>query len=170
MIKRAAIAALAVAVFAAAAGCGRSTSSAGAEAAARNEALVRRWIDDGFNKRRLAVVDELFAKGFAVNGTVIGRDGLRHNMQRHLDGFPDLHVTIDDLVADASKVAIWYTAEGTHHGEFEGVGATGRRVKWIGSDLLYLDAEKITNALFVSDMSGLLAQLGAAKPPLEGAP
>ena len=168
MIKRAAITALALTIYGAA-GCGKPTSGTDAVSESRNEALVRHWIDDGFNKRSLAVVDELFAESFAVNGNVIGRDGLRRSMQRHLDGFPDLHVTIDDLVAKGSKVAIWYTAEGTHQGEFEGIGATGRRVKWVGSDLFYLDAEKITNALFLSDLSGLLAQLGATKP-LEGRP
>jgi len=166
MITRTALTLVALTLVGVTAGCGRPTSRTDVVSASRNEAFVRRWIDDGFNKRRLAVVDELFAEEFAVNGNVIGRRGLRQSMQRHLSGFPDLHVTIDDLVADGQKVAVWYTAEGTHNGLFEGVPATGRRVKWIGSDLLYVDGGKITKALFLSDLNGLLAQL-AATPPHE---
>ena len=159
MGQLAAMMALALTVFGAASGCGRLTSSTDSVSASRNEALVRRWIDDGFNKRSLAVVDELFANGFTVNGNVIGRDGVRQSMRRYLDAFHDLHVTINDLVADGKRVAILYTADGTHSGQFEGIGATGRHVTWIGSDLFYLEAEKITSALFLSDLSSLLAQL-----------
>lgn len=58
---------------------------------------------------------------FAVNGQPIGRDGLKRSMSRHFVGFPDLHVRIDDSIAEGSKVGIWYTVEGTHQGEFEGI-------------------------------------------------
>jgi steroid delta-isomerase-like uncharacterized protein len=164
MIKRTALTLLTLTLVGVTVDCGNPSSTTDVVSASRNEAFVRRWIDDGFNNRRLAVVDELFAEDFSVNGNVIGRHGLRQNMQRHLSGFPDLHVTIDDLVADGEKVAVWYTAEGTHDGPFEGMPATGRRVKWIGSDLFYVDSGKITRALFLSDLKGLLAQLGATRP------
>lgn len=62
------------------------------------------------------------------------------------------------------KVAIWYTAEGTQRGEFDGVLPTGRRVSWTGVDLLRIDGGKIGEARFLSDALGLLRQLGAAPP------
>ena len=46
----------------------------------RNRNLVRRWIEEGFNKQRLLVVDELFAERIVVNGQLIGRDGLKQSM------------------------------------------------------------------------------------------
>jgi steroid delta-isomerase-like uncharacterized protein len=131
----------------------------------RNKALVRRWIEEGFNKRSLIVVDELFAERFAVNGHVIGRDGLKQSMTRHLGGFPDLHVAIDAIVAEGSKVGIWYTVEGTHRGEFENIPPTGRQVKWYGFDLLTIEGGKISEGRFVSDLLGLLRQLGATVSP-----
>ena len=127
----------------------------------RNRALVLRWIEDGFNQQDMTEVDELFSERFAVNGQVIGRDGLKANMTRHLIGFPDLHVTVDDIVAEGSKVGIWYTVEGTHRGEFEGFPATGARVKWSGYDLLSIEEGKFAEARFLSDSLGLLTQLGA---------
>ena len=53
----------------------------------RNKALVRRWIEEGFNKQNLSVVDELFADSLSVNGHVTSRDGLKQSMSRHFLGF-----------------------------------------------------------------------------------
>lgn len=89
----------------------------------RNKAAVRRWIDEGFNKRNVKAVDELFAADFAVNGQKVGREGLKQSMSRFLSAFPDLHVTIDEIVAEGNKVGIWYTVQGTHHGDFTGANA-----------------------------------------------
>jgi len=142
------------------AGCQSPSAESSAGQTERNRAYVGRWIDEGFNKRNLAVIDELFAERFAVNGQVVGRDGLRASMSQYLIGFPDLYVTVNDTIAEGNKVGIWYTAEGTHEGEFEGVPATGNRVKWSGFDLLSIEDEKISEARFLSDQFGLLAQLG----------
>jgi steroid delta-isomerase-like uncharacterized protein len=130
----------------------------------QHKTLVRRWIEEGFNKRNLNVVDEIFAEGFVVNGLQIGREGLRKSMSRHLTAFPDLHVTITDVVAERDKVAIWYTVEGTHRGEFDGVRPTDKHVSWTGVDLLRVGGGKLVEARFLSDSLGLLRQLGAASP------
>jgi steroid delta-isomerase-like uncharacterized protein len=150
-----------LAVLAIIAGCERQPIDRTEDIGDENKALVRRWIEEGFNRQNLAVVDELIAEQFSVNGQTIGRDGLRMSMSRHLMGFPDLRVTIDDILAEGSKVGVWYTAEGTHRGEFEGIPATGKRVKWSGFDLLTVEHGKITQARFISDFFGLMTQLGA---------
>lgn len=129
-------------------------------AAERQRALVLRWIEEGFNQRNLAVVDEVFAENATVNGNVVGRGGLKKSMSSQIASFPDLRVRIDDIVADGIKVAIWYTVEGTHGGEFEGIPPTGKRVTWSGVDLLAFDGEEISAARFSSDLLGLLRQLG----------
>jgi predicted ester cyclase len=135
-----------------------------------NKAFVHRWIEEGFNGQNLAVVDELFAQRFSVNGQTIGRDGLKGSMTRHLMGFPDLHVTIDDIIAEGDKVGVWYTAEGTHRGEFAGIAATGNHVKWSGFDLLTVEHRKISQARFLSDFFGLMTQLGANPQNHDGVP
>jgi steroid delta-isomerase-like uncharacterized protein len=127
----------------------------------RDKALVRRWFDEGFNQHNVAIVDELFVEHVLVNGRAVGRDGIRQSMSRHFAGFPDLHVTIDDIVAEECKVSVWYTVEGTHGGEFEGIPATNRRVKWTGVDFFSVDGGRIADARFLSDLHGLLTQLGS---------
>jgi steroid delta-isomerase-like uncharacterized protein len=152
---------LSVAILAVTAGCKQRPSDTREASAERNKALVRRWIEEGFNQGRPKVVDELFAERVAVNGQLVGRDGLKRSMQRHLAGFPDLRVRVDDIIAEGRKVGIWYTVEGTHQGEFEAIPPTGNHVKWAGSDLLTIDDGRISEARFLSDFHGLLTQLGA---------
>jgi len=132
---------------------------------ASNKAVVRRWIEEGFNHARPKVVDELFAERVAVNGQAVDRETLKQNMARHLAGFPDLHVHIDEIAAEGNKVGIWYTVEGTHQGDFEGVRPTDHRVTWVGSDLFTIEQGKIVEARFLSDLHGLLTQLGATVSP-----
>jgi predicted ester cyclase len=131
----------------------------------QNKALVQRWIEEGFNNRDLRVVDEIFVESFAINGAMVSRENLKQSMSRRFIAFPDLHVTIEEIMAEGDKVGIWYTVQATHRGEFEGISPTGRPVKWFGFDLLHLQRGKITQARFIDDSLGLMRQLGATLSP-----
>ena len=127
--------------------------------------LVRRWFEQGFNKRDLTVVDELFIPEVIVNAQGIGRLGLKQSMSRFIMAFPDLRVTITEVVAEGDKVVVWYTAEGKQTGEFERIRATGKQVRWYGADLFWVEKGKIVECRFVDDSLGLLRQLGATVVP-----
>ena len=135
----------------------------------QNKALVQRWIEEGFNKRNLKVVDEIFVEALAINGVVIGREKLKQSIRRRFTAFPDLHVTIEEIIGEGDKVGIWYTARGTHRGEFEGISPTSRQVSWFGYDLLRVEGGKIAQGRFIDDSLGLLRQLGAtlSAPPTQ---
>ena len=136
----------------------------------RNKALVRRWIDEGFNRKNPAIVAEIFVEDFVVGGQPIGRAGLRQGMAQRLAAFPDLEVTLTEVLAEGDKVVIWYTARGTHRGVFEGIPPTGKRVTWVGSDLLRIDGSRIAEGQFLDDSLGLLRQLRAPGDRLPGQP
>jgi len=133
--------------------------------AEQNKVLVRRWIEQGFNKSDLRVVDEIFVENFAINGVVIGHENLKQSMRLRLTAFPDLHVTIEEIIGEGDQVGIWYTAQGTQRGEFEGISPTGRRVRWVGFDLLRVRSGKIAQGRFIDDSLGLMRQLGATLSP-----
>jgi steroid delta-isomerase-like uncharacterized protein len=130
--------------------------------------LVRRWIEQGFNRRDLSVVDELFASEVIVNGQRVSRAAVKQSMNRFITAFPDLHVTITDIVAEGDKVAIWYSVQGTQTGDFEGIRATRKQVRWSGADLFRIEKGKIAECRFVDDSLGLLRQLGATLSPPRG--
>lgn len=127
----------------------------------QNKALVRRWIDEGFNKSDVKVVDEIFVERPAINGVLIRREDLKQSMRRRFRAFPDLRVRIEEIIGEDDKVGIWYTARGTHRGEFEGILPTGRQVTWSGFDLLRVEGGKISQGRFIDDSLGLMRQLGA---------
>jgi predicted ester cyclase len=147
----------------------QSNSRAATGTPEQNKALVRRWINEGFNARRPDVVNEVFAETVVINGQPTSRARLRQNMAQRLTAFPDLEVTITEMLAEGNKVAIWYTARGTHRAEFEGVAPTGRRVTWDGADLLHIAGQTIAEGRFLDDSLGLLRQLGPQPPLLPGA-
>ena len=127
--------------------------------------LVRRWFEQGFNNKDLTVVDALFIPEVIVNAQRIGRVGLKQSMSRFITAFPNLRVTITEVVAEGDKVVIWYTAQGTQTGEFEGIRATGKQVRWYGADLFWVEKGKIVECRFVDDSLGLFRQLGATLSP-----
>jgi steroid delta-isomerase-like uncharacterized protein len=130
-----------------------------------HKALVRRWIDQGFNNKNLNVVDEIFSPEVTVNGQRVGQAGLKSSMSRFITAFPDLRVTITEILAEGDKVVIWYSVQGTQTGPFEGVRPTGKQVRWIGADLFRIQNGKIVECRFVDDSLGLLRQLGAKLSP-----
>jgi steroid delta-isomerase-like uncharacterized protein len=127
-------------------------------------ALVQRWFEEGFNQHHLNVVDELFAERVLINGQGLPRDAIKQNMSRHLSGFPNLHVELDDVIAEGDKVDVWYTVAGTHRGAFEGVAPTGKRVTWTGVDSFRIEGDRISEARFLYDLHSLLTQLNVRNP------
>lgn len=96
-----------------------------------NKALMRRCFEEALNQGKLALVDEIFAPGFVDHSTpeqVAGPGGVKRYFELIRAGFPDMQVSIDQLIAEGDKVALRTTWRGTHRGEYEGIAPTGKRV------------------------------------------
>ncbi len=79
--------------------------------------------------------------------------------------FPDLKVAVEHMVADEENVAIAYTMTGTQEGPFQGIPATGKKIKARGMQIAKFNADaKITERWGSSDEMGILQQLGAITP------
>ena len=76
--------------------------------------------------------------------------------------FPDLHLTVDKMVADGDSVAFAYTMTGTHQGTFQGVAPTGRPVRARGLQISRFAGGRMVERWGSSDQMGILEQLGAA--------
>jgi predicted ester cyclase len=93
-----------------------------------NKASVRRYLDEVFHGRDPAVVDELVAPNFIHHDPVNplhGPAGLKQYQAVLFAAFPDLRLSIDDMVAEGDKVAVRYTVTGTHLAELAGIAPTG---------------------------------------------
>lgn len=59
------------------------------------------------------------------------------------EGFPDLSITIEDLMAEGDRVAARITMRGTHRGEFQRIAPTGKRVQVRAIDMFRISNGKI---------------------------
>lgn len=134
-----------------------------------NKALVRRMEEELFNKRNVAAVDEFLAPGYVLRtageGMPNDREAVREAIAAYLAGFPDLHISIDELLADGDRVVGRFTFTGTHDGELFGIPPTGRLIS-VRQVAIYRIADgQVVEEWEISDQLGLMQQLGAIPAP-----
>jgi steroid delta-isomerase-like uncharacterized protein len=134
-----------------------------------NKAVVRRFVEEFKNKGNHGIVDGLLAADFTHHFSdprlPAGREGMRLLGGAIVAAFPDVHATVQDLLADEDRVVERTTARGTHTGEFQGIPATGKAVNWSEIHIYRLRDGKIVELWSEIDFLGLLTQLGVVPPP-----
>lgn len=134
-----------------------------------NKAIVRRWIEDFWNKDSPDSIDELCATNFVLHGAPPGVaadfEGMKRAHAMHHTGFPDMHFTIEDMIAEGDKVATRSTFRGTHEGEWAGIPPTGKQVTIAGIEITRLEGGKYAETWLNMDMLGAMQQLGVVSPP-----
>jgi predicted ester cyclase len=104
-------------------------------------------------------------RDFSPSGHDTDRDGYRRGLAAWYCAFPDLDVRVDDLVVDSeqNKVAIRWSAVGTHRGSYLGVAPTGRTIRFKGIEIITIAADSLIERWGEWDGIDLLAQLGALR-------
>jgi len=134
-----------------------------------NKALVRRAIDEIWNAHNLGAVDDLYAADFVNHDPlapeVTGLDAFKAWISGVFDSFPDIQVTVDDMVAEGDKVAKVYTLTATHTGELLGVPPTGKPVTMAGISIYRIADGEIAEMTWSYNMLGTMMQVGAIPAP-----
>jgi predicted ester cyclase len=118
-----------------------------------NKELVRRLIDDAVNERNLDVVDELADGELAA--------AAKRWIGPFRASFPDFTMKIIDLVAEGDTVVGYFQCSGTHHGEWNGIQATGKRFQDVDEIYIFHVRDgKLTGFVAVEDNLSRLRQLG----------
>jgi predicted ester cyclase len=144
-----------------------------------NARVVRRWVDEVMSQGRLDVIDEVVAENLRparARGNLPPDVDIRRRVRAYItayrSAFPDLQVTVDDLVACGDTVTLCWTNQGTHTGHFSfpearafGLAPTGRTARWSGITLFRLKDGKIVETRAHGDVYGLLRQLRLLPPP-----
>ena len=141
--------------------CGDSASSQTDE----NKKVVSRFIEEFKNKANHDIVDELLTTDFVHHlkdpRLPPGRPAIKLLGQIIVAGFPDVHATVEELLADGDRVIERTSAVATHTGEFNGIPATGNKVAWTEIHIYRLEDGKIAEMWSEIDLLALLAQIGA---------
>jgi len=142
------------------------TATAGTEA---NKESYRRLNQEAWSQGTLAVVDEFVAPNYVYHdpglGEVRGPEGLKQTISAYRAAYPDLHFTIDDVIAEGDLVAMRWSAAGTQKGELMGIPATGLKTTSVGINMARFQAGQIVEEWSSWDVMGLMQQLGVVKPP-----
>ena len=128
-----------------------------------NKANARRFYEEVWNQRNLAITDELSAINFvdqSLQPPVHGLEGLKRFISMYLTAFPDIHFTIEDLISEGDKVVVRYTATGTHQGELMGIAPTGKHATVTGISINRFENGKVVESWSNFDALGMLQQLG----------
>lgn len=134
-----------------------------------NRALIRRFYDEGWNANDLDVYDELVTDDFvdhqAVPGLPPGREGFKMLNVMFRSAFPDVYVTVDEVVAEDDKVGCRWRSGGTHQGELFGIPPTGKTVEITATVFYRVDDGRLAEGWINRDDVGLMRQLGVVPSP-----
>lgn len=127
-----------------------------------NIIVIRQYVDELLNKGNLAVADEIIGPNFVDPAAQAGQKGpiaLKQVIASFRRVFPDLHVTIIEMVAGNDRVAWYWTARGTHQGKIFGIPPTGKSVTFSGIIIDTLQDGRIVHRRGIWDQAGLKARL-----------
>ena len=99
---------------------------------ARNKAVAMRVFDEIFNQGKFQVANEIYAPDFQNHGLRRSVDLRTDQEAVHAEkkAFPDLRMSVQEMIAEGDKVAVLWTFQGTHTGSgYEGLPPTGTRVE-----------------------------------------
>jgi predicted ester cyclase len=141
-----------------------------------NRELARRYFEDIINLRHFEVCAQIIAKeytehaiapfGHSEPGRVDGPRATRESLEWLIAQFPDIHMTIEALVAEGDTVVVRILSEGTNLGKLNGViPPTGRRFAARQSHWFKVENEKLTEHWATREDLPAMIQLGVIQPP-----
>ncbi len=146
----------------------RGTTKKPSQALQKNKDIVRRWADEVFNKHNLNFMSQGYDEDYINFNPYPGQgdtiDPFRELMAEFLNAYPDMYVTIDDLIADGDMVISIGTFTGTNKGPFMGIPPTGQRVVSRRVDVFRLSGSKIIERWGTGNDIPKLRVVGAVPP------
>ena len=117
-----------------------------------NKAVVFRLVE-AWNTGNMTLFDDILSPDYtdhdALQGQAQGLEGYKQIGALYLSIFPDLNITINEMIAEGDKVAVMSTLQGTHQGEFMGMAPTGKQVTATAINIY-----RIANNKLVEEWSG----------------
>jgi steroid delta-isomerase-like uncharacterized protein len=116
--------------------------------AEENKAVVRRVIEEIFNQGNLDAADELIAPDYLHHDPAMPQEvrspaDYKEFAAAYRAAFPDLHMEIEEQIAQGDFVATRWTRTGTHDGDLMGIAPTGNRVRQPGIDISRVSDGKV---------------------------
>ncbi len=129
-----------------------------------NKAFFQQFID-GMNAQDLGFIDRLLEPNFIEHdpepGVEPGIEGIKQMIGMFYSAFPDLHVTINQMVSEGDLVVGHMTTEGTQTGEFMGIPASGKKISITEIHMVRIANGKAVEHWGLANAMAMMQQLGA---------
>jgi steroid delta-isomerase-like uncharacterized protein len=134
-----------------------------------NRTICRRLIEEAVNKGNLAEIDKYVATSYVYHGPdgleIRGPEGFKQLVSMYRGAFPDLHMTIEDLIAEGDKVVTRWKARGTHKGNLMGIPPTNKISTVAGIIVTRFAGGKVVEDWESFDEVAMFRQLGVHAIP-----
>jgi len=130
-----------------------------------NKFVIRRSFEELWNKGNLSLADELFTPNYEhhdASSPDFGRgpESEKKRAALYRTAFPDLQLTIEDIIAEGQTVVARWSCRGTHKGDLSGIAPTGKQVTISGVSIARFTNGKMVEGWVNWDALGLMQQLG----------
>lgn len=128
--------------------------------------IVLQFFEETWVKGNLAAVDQMVSQDFQVHYPILpaslDAEGFKAWVMDTHTGFPDLQITVTDVICEADKAVLAWQARATHTGELKllNLPPTRRSIAFSGIVIYRVVAGKVVEERGEEDALGLLRQLG----------
>lgn len=137
-----------------------------------NKTTVRRFFEEVLNQGKVALLDELFAPNFlyhdATRPDVRTLEDYKRFLTETRSAFPDVHFTLEDVIAEGEELVVRWTMRGTNTGDIVTpmhIPATGKQITVTGIGIGRTVEGKTVELWNEQDYLGLFQQLGLIPAP-----
>ena len=114
--------------------------------------LIVKYYDEVFNGRALDALPDYWADPQMAEAVTRG-------CLSYFDAFPDLHISLEEVIAEDGRVFVRSAVTGTHDGEYKGIAPTGRNVATDCAEVYRIVDGKIAGYWCLMNVAGLMRQL-----------
>jgi steroid delta-isomerase-like uncharacterized protein len=131
--------------------------------------LIGRFVEELWNQRQFDVAEAIFAKdcvthqlrsGVPTDAVPRGPQGIKEHVTSWIASFPDLHFSIEQMLSEGDRVVMQLLMEGTHHGAWLGIPASGRKMQIRMFTVHRVAQGKIVEDWVLVESLGFFQQLG----------
>src|SRR5436309_11415097 len=112
----------------------------------QNKDIIRRYFYEWGNHCDTKAANELIATSVTLRSppaVLRSLEEYKKGMTAFHTAFPDLHFTVEEMIAEGDKVVVRWSLRGTHLGDYQGRPATGKAMSVTGMSLFRLANGKI---------------------------
>jgi predicted ester cyclase len=132
------------------------------------ERLAVETLYRAFSDKNPNLVDEALAPDWndipLAPGQGPGPEGIKPIIRSFMQAFPDVQITVHDMIQEPGRIGVRAEITGTHKGEIFGIAPTGKKVTFRLHEFHTLDGKRVTTTWHLEDWFGLFLQLGQFPP------